>query len=56
MRVVMFSAKNCGRTLFVSMRSLELAAVVGRWFRGLFVNDHATEGVCRRQEDKHGMA
>jgi len=40
------------------MRFLELAAIVRRYFRGrhLFVNDHATESVCERQEDKHGMA
>jgi hypothetical protein len=40
------------------MRVLELAAIVRRYFRGrhLFVNDHASAGVCGRQEDKHGMA
>ncbi len=47
MPVAMFSTKHRERTLSVSMRSLELAAIVGGCFRGrrLVANDHATEGV-----------
>ncbi len=47
MPVVMFSTKHRERTLSVSMRSLELAAIVGGCCRGrrLVANDHATEGV-----------
>jgi len=55
MQVVLFSAKNCERALF-GMRWL--VRISGGCFRGRhpFLNDHSTEGVSARQEDRHGMA